>query len=78
MMNSLFNFQDVISLLKTKKHIRNYILPSVYAQAHLKRNCSTQPLRSSTPRIVCDLILEEVNLTLVDVRFFLVTFTIMY
>lgn len=61
------SFQDLISIFKLKKHIKNYILPCVSAQAHLKRNCSTQPLRSSTPRIVCDLILEEVHLTLVDV-----------
>lgn len=58
-------------MLKTKKHIKNYILPSASAQAHLKRNCSSSPLRSSTPRIVCDLILEEVPLTVVDVRCFL-------
>lgn len=54
---------------KAKKSIKDYVLPSVSAQAHLKRNCSTQPLRSSAPRIVCDLILEDVPLTLVDVRF---------
>ncbi|KAJ8945035.1 hypothetical protein NQ318_019029 [Aromia moschata] len=51
---------------KAKKNIKNCIVPSVSAQAHLKRNRSTQPLRSSTPRIICDLILEEVPLTLVD------------
>ncbi|KAJ8964860.1 hypothetical protein NQ314_004578 [Rhamnusium bicolor] len=51
---------------RTKKHTKNYIVPSVSAQAHIKRNRSTQPLRSSTPRIVCDLLLEEVPLTLVD------------
>lgn len=61
------SFQDLISLIKLKKHIKNYILPSVSAQAHLKRNCSTQPLRSSTPRIACDLMLKEVHLTLIDV-----------
>lgn len=52
---------------KTRKCTRNYIIPSVSAQAHIKRNRSTQPLRSSTPRIISDLILEEVLLTLVDV-----------
>lgn len=53
--------------IKAKKSTKNYIIPSVSAQAHIKRNRSTQPLRSSTPRIICDLILEEVLLTLVDV-----------
>lgn len=53
---------------RTKKDTKNYIVPSVSAQAHLKRNRSTQPLRSSVPRIVCDLILEEVPLSLIDVR----------
>lgn len=47
---------------------QHYILMPVSAQAHIKRNRSEQPLRSSdTPRIVCDLHLEEVPLFLVDV-----------
>lgn len=53
--------------IKTKKDTKNYIVPSVSAQAHLKRNRSMQPLRSSVPRIVCDLTLEEVPLSLIDV-----------
>lgn len=57
-----------MSTSKAKKTITNYIVPSVSAQTHLKRNRSTQPLRSSsTPRIICDLILEDVPLTLADV-----------
>lgn len=52
---------------RTQKNTRNYIIPSVSLQARLKRNKSTQPLRSSTPRIVCDLIVEEIGLALVDV-----------
>lgn len=52
---------------RTRRCTGHYIMPSVSAQAHVKRNRSTQPLRSSTPRIVCDLILEEVPLTLCDV-----------
>ncbi|KAJ8920133.1 hypothetical protein NQ315_011790 [Exocentrus adspersus] len=51
---------------KAKRDLKSYIVPSVSAQARLKRNCSTQPLRSSTPRIVCDLTLEEVPLQLID------------
>ncbi|XP_060529289.1 intermembrane lipid transfer protein Vps13D isoform X2 [Cylas formicarius] len=52
---------------KTNKTIKHYLLPCVTAQAHLKRNRSTNPLRSnSTPRIICDLSLEEVPLTLID------------
>ncbi|XP_050302982.1 intermembrane lipid transfer protein Vps13D isoform X2 [Anthonomus grandis grandis] len=58
---------DLMSTSKSKNKIRDYIIPSVSAQAHLKRNKSTQPLRSSsTPRIICDLLLEEVPLKLVD------------
>lgn len=59
-----------MAISKAKKTIKNYILPSVSAVAHLKRNKSLQPLRSSsTPRFICDLILEEVPLTLVDVSY---------
>jgi vacuolar protein sorting-associated protein 13D len=53
---------------QTTKQIRHYILAPVSAMAHVKRNRSEQPLRSSdTPRLVCDLILDEVPLILVDV-----------
>ena len=48
-----------------------YVLSPVSAQAHVKRNRSEQPLRSrSQPRIVCDLELEEVPLSLDDVSCF--------
>ncbi|CAH1134889.1 unnamed protein product [Ceutorhynchus assimilis] len=58
---------EAMSTLESKKTIKDYIVPSVSAQAHLKRNRSLQPLRSSsTPRIICDLILDEVPFTLVD------------
>lgn len=47
---------------------QHYILSPVSAQAHVKRNRSEQPLRSQdTPRITCDLQLEQVPLKLVDV-----------
>ncbi|KAJ3643178.1 hypothetical protein Zmor_025903 [Zophobas morio] len=52
---------------QTSKQIRHYILAPVSSQAHVKRNRSEQPLRSSdTPRLVCDLILDQVPLTLID------------
>lgn len=58
---------ESMNTAKSKKTLRHFILPSVSAQAHLKRNRSTEPLRSNTePRIICDLLLEEVPLTIVD------------
>ena len=46
----------------------NYLISPVSAQAHLKRDRSETPLRTrSRPRLVCDLILNEVQLTLNDV-----------
>lgn len=45
-----------------------YVLSPVCAQAYIKKNQSELPLLSSdTPRIVCDLNLDEVPLSLVDV-----------
>lgn len=45
-----------------------YVMHPVSAQARLKRDRSEAPLRTrSRPRIVCDLILNEVRLTLNDV-----------
>lgn len=45
-----------------------FVLSPVSARAHIKRNRSEQPLRSRTqPRVVCDLHLEEVPLSLTDV-----------
>lgn len=53
---------------KNASYNDHYILSPVSAQAHFKRNRSEQPLRSTdTPRIVCDLHLQEVPLILVDV-----------
>ncbi|KAJ8974057.1 hypothetical protein NQ317_002303 [Molorchus minor] len=63
---TLAKLAEAMSPNQTRRSTKNYIVPSVSAQAHLKRNRSTQPLRSNTPRIVSDLILEEVLLTLVD------------
>jgi hypothetical protein len=45
-----------------------FVLSPVSARAYIKRNRSEQPLRSRTqPRIVCELHLEEVPLSLTDV-----------
>lgn len=53
------------------KYSRHYILAPVSAQAQLKRDRSERPLKSGdSPRIVCDLCLEEVPLALVDVSAF--------
>lgn len=52
----------------TSKTVKNYLIPPVSAQAHMKRNRSEKPLRSQdTPRIVCDLILKEVPIILLEV-----------
>lgn len=49
----------------TNKH--DYIVNPVSAQAHFKRDRSEMPLRTrSRPRLTCDLILNEVQLTLND------------
>ncbi|KAF4525445.1 hypothetical protein B566_EDAN004188, partial [Ephemera danica] len=48
----------------------SFVLDPVSAQAKLKRNRSEQQLRSrSQPRIICDLSLEAMNLTLTDVQY---------
>ncbi|KRT79632.1 hypothetical protein AMK59_7633 [Oryctes borbonicus] len=47
------------------KHNQYYVLAPVSAQAKIKRNRSEKPLRSpDTPRIICDLQLDEVVMTL--------------
>lgn len=48
-----------------------YIVSPVSAQARFKRDRSEMPLRTrSRPRLTCDLILNEVQLTLSDVSFY--------
>ncbi len=50
------------------KMLHQFVVSPVCAQAHLKRDRSETPLRTrSRPRLVCDLILNEVQLTLDDV-----------
>lgn len=58
------------------RYSKHYILAPVSAQAQLKRNRSERPLKSGdSPRIVCDLCLEEVPLALVDVSAFFTVIT---
>ena len=55
---------SAIKNAKTEYHI---LLPTS-ACAYIKRNCTEKPLRSpDSPRIVCDLQLDDVSLKLVDV-----------
>lgn len=64
----LWNFQVALSQVGVKFKSHSFLLSPVSAQAHVKRNRSEQPLRSRfQPRIVCDLHLEEVPLSLFDV-----------
>ncbi|GFW33199.1 vacuolar protein sorting-associated protein 13D [Trichonephila clavipes] len=47
-----------------------YILAPVNADAHLTRNCSSKPLRSRfTPRIICDINLQKIPLSLSEVQY---------
>ncbi|XP_047110726.1 vacuolar protein sorting-associated protein 13D [Schistocerca piceifrons] len=56
-----------VKMSKSSTWEHHFLMSPVSAQAHIKRNRSEQPLRSKTqPRIVCDLQLDEVPLTLVD------------
>ncbi|XP_060026866.1 intermembrane lipid transfer protein VPS13D isoform X2 [Erinaceus europaeus] len=51
-------------------HDHHYILEPVCASALLKRNCSTEPLRSRhSPRIECDIQLETIPLTLSQLQY---------
>lgn len=55
---------------ETKSLIRNHILSPVSARAHIKRDRSERPLRSlNKPRIIVDLLLDEVPLVLTDVSY---------
>lgn len=47
-----------------------FLLAPVSGYAHLKRNCSSRPLRSlNQPRIACDFQLDRVNVELRDVQY---------
>ncbi|CAK9827070.1 Intermembrane lipid transfer protein Vps13D [Anthophora retusa] len=59
-----------IAMSEPKNIIRNPILSPVNARAHIKRNRSERPLRSiNKPRIIADLLLDDVPLCLTDVQY---------
>ncbi|XP_012282695.1 vacuolar protein sorting-associated protein 13D isoform X2 [Orussus abietinus] len=65
---SLGDLAIAMSESKTRKW--KYILPSVNARAHIKRDRSEKPLRSiNKPRIVLDLLLDQVPLSITDVQY---------
>lgn len=56
------------SQLAKKPDQTSFVLSPVSAQARLKRNRSELPLRFRTqPRVVCDLILDSMQLSISDV-----------
>lgn len=53
---------------EVKNMMKKHILSPVNARAHIKRDRTERPLRSvNKPRIVVDLLLDEVPLSLTDV-----------
>lgn len=63
----------------TSERQHKYLVAPVSACAHLQRNRSEQPLRSKdTPRVVCDLTLDQVPLSLVDVSISCVPVTLVH
>ncbi|XP_059608662.1 intermembrane lipid transfer protein Vps13D [Phlebotomus argentipes] len=58
---------DLAGAMEKAKISHQFIVSPVSAQAKLKRDRSETPLRTrSRPRLVCDLVLEEVSLSLAD------------
>ncbi|XP_076167518.1 vacuolar protein sorting 13D isoform X3 [Ptiloglossa arizonensis] len=66
-----FNLGDLaIAMSEPKNIIKKHILSPVSARAHIKRDRSERPLRSiSKPRIIVDLLLDDVPLYLTDVQY---------
>ncbi|XP_014236722.1 vacuolar protein sorting-associated protein 13D isoform X1 [Trichogramma pretiosum] len=59
-----------VAMNESKKHAKNYILSPVSAKAHVKRDRTERPLRSAhKPRIVVDLSLDQVPLSITDVQY---------
>ncbi|XP_058797313.1 intermembrane lipid transfer protein Vps13D isoform X2 [Phymastichus coffea] len=59
-----------VAMSESKKQSKSYILLPVSAKAHVKRDRSERPLRSAhKPRIVVDLSLDKVPLSLTDVQY---------
>lgn len=53
---------------ESKNSTKRHILSPVNARAHIKRDRTERPLRSiNKPRIIVDLLLDEVPLSLTDV-----------
>lgn len=53
---------------ESKKDVKRYVLSPVNAKAYIKRDRTERPLRSiNKPRIVVDLCLDEVPLSITDV-----------
>lgn len=62
-----FLFLFAQAAMNSIKWQHRYVISPVSAQARFKRDRSEQPLRTrNRPRFVCDLVLNEVSLTLVD------------
>ncbi|KAK5644974.1 hypothetical protein RI129_006274 [Pyrocoelia pectoralis] len=72
-MFSKMSMPEIMVTMASNRHttfVDHYIIPPVSAEAHLKKNRSERPLRSSdTPRIVCNLNLHEVSLVLRDKQY---------
>lgn len=61
-------YLETCSSLGTSIKSHEFILAPVNAEAHLTRNCSVKPLRSRfSPRIVCDIHLQKIPLSLSEV-----------
>lgn len=59
-----------IAMSEPKNIIKNLILLPVNARAHVKRDRSERPLRSTNkPRIIVDLLLDDVPLCLTDIQY---------
>ncbi|XP_020286741.1 vacuolar protein sorting-associated protein 13D isoform X3 [Pseudomyrmex gracilis] len=59
-----------IAMSDSKNVLKQHILLPVNARAHIKRDRTERPLRSITkPRIVIDLLLDEVPLSITDVQY---------
>ncbi|XP_053983789.1 intermembrane lipid transfer protein Vps13D isoform X2 [Hylaeus volcanicus] len=59
-----------IAMSEPKNIIKKHILSPVSARAHIKRDRSERPLRSTNkPRIIVDLLLDDVPLCITDVQY---------
>ncbi|XP_072751576.1 intermembrane lipid transfer protein Vps13D isoform X2 [Anoplolepis gracilipes] len=59
-----------IAMSEYKNMMKRHILSPVNARAHIKRDRTERPLRSiNKPRIVVDLLLDEVPLSLTDIQY---------